>query len=234
MDESSYSSSDLRVSDLESHYEFDEEPDFDYEDDSLHRHFVEKMQNLDSEIKQLKLNIRHLEHDKEDTNLDLKTEYREICDEIDRITLKKKQKDQEYEFLKQQQETQYKNEEETLRTQYNDNMQNLKATINANKAKTYELKQATSDTKIKYQEKINKLNLAIADLDEKAISYRDEESRLTEKRGALLNQQKQLKALLEKAIEENHQLEETHRKASRKHERIANEVKELEYSAAYF
>lgn len=234
VDDNSYSSGDLRVSDLDKPVEVDVEPDFDYENDVLHRHFVEKYQDLDSEIKKLKLDIQYLDHSTEDTILDLKQEYRELCMQINLCQQIKQKKERDLEDLKQKHEYEYKMEEETLRTQYNENLQNLRSTISSQKTRAYEIKQAIADTKLKSHEKMDKLNNAIVDLDEKLEYYRSEESKYTEKRGRLLSQQKQLKALLQSAIQENEQINENFKKVSKKSERINHEVKELEYTSAHF
>ena len=225
----SYNSDDLRVSDLEETNNFDHEEDipFDFENDSLKRHFYQEYLNADADIKRLKLEIENVEHQKQDNLIDLKRQYNEILLKYRLLKEEQEKKREDYENTRIMMETQRRNEEEEMTRKYNESFELLKTRVSYNEHTIHDLKQEMVEMKVENSKKIDQLSCAMADLDIEIQEYTQRESEYRAKQIQLTTDQERLRALLEKARSENKEVTENCKKALRKHDRVEREVQDL-------
>ena len=226
---SSYNSDDLRVSDLDETNNFDHEEDipFDFENDSLKRHFYQEYLNADADIKRLKLEIENVEHKKQDTLIDLTRQYNEICLKYRLYKEEQEKKREDYENTLILMETQRRNEEEEMNRKYNESFELLKTRVSYNEHTIHDLKQEMVEMKVENSKKIDQLSCAMADLDIEIQEYTQKESEYRARQIQLLSEQERLRALLDRARAENKEVNENCKRVLRKHDRVEREVQDL-------
>ena len=229
----SYGTDELHVSDLEDTDDLDHEEDFpfDFENDSLKRHFYEEYLNADADIKRLKAEIENVEHNKQDSLIDLKRQYNEICQKYRLCKEEQDKKREEYENACILMETQRRNEEEAMAKQYNESFDMIKTQVAYNEHTIHDLKQEMIEMKVENNNKLDQLSCAMADLDIQIQEYTQKEDRLRAKRIELLDEQERLQSLLKRARAENRAISENCKKALKKYERVEREVQDLQFTS---